>query len=147
MPVRIRVSFNEMKIAQEADKVLSKRDKKLSSKDKVMNDTLRAQQLFLEAYPEIRYGSVKELYRQAHKFISKHVTKELTFRRIRSIKEGKARRIDGEELDALRLAVIEESKREQSELRARLAALDAKLASVDAADARASLATNRKRAR
>lgn len=127
--------------------MLSKRDKKLSSKDKVMNDTLRAQQLFLEAYPEIRYGSVKELYRQAHKFISKHVTKELTFRRIRSIKEGKARRIDGEELDALRLAVIEESKREQSELRARLAALDAKLASVDAADARASLATNRKRAR
>lgn len=142
MPVRINISINEMKIAQEADKVLSKRDKNLSNKDKVMNDTLRAQQLFLEAYPEIRYGSVKELYRQAHKFISKHVTKELTFRRIRSIKEGKARRIDGEELDALRLAVIEESKREQSELRARLAALDAKLARVDEALARTKVAAD-----
>lgn len=34
-------------------------------------------------------------------------------------------------MDALRLAVIEESRREQRELRARLAALDAKLAAVD----------------
>ena len=115
--------------------MLSKRDKRLSTKDKAMNDTLRAQQLFFEAYPDIRYASVKELYREAHKFISKHVTKDLTFRRVRAIKEGKARRIDGEEMDALRLAVIEESKREQKQLRARLAALDAKLASIDPASA------------
>lgn len=113
--------------------MLSKRDKKLSSKDKAMNDTLRAQQLFSEAYPEIRYPSVKDLYREAHKFISKHVTKDLTFRRVRAIKEGKARRIDGEEMDALRLAVIEESRREQKFLRARLASLDAKLAAFDSA--------------
>lgn len=126
--------------------MLSKRDKKLSSKDKAMSDTLRAQQLFFEAYPEIRYSSVKELYREAHKFISKHVKKDLTFRRIRSIKEGKARRIDGEEMDALRLAVYEETKREQQLLRARLATLDEKLAAFNAAKAQSALATNSGRA-
>lgn len=124
--------------------MLSKRDKNVSSKDKAMSDTIRAQQLFLEAYPEIRYGSMKELYRDAHRFISKHVTKELTFRRIRAIKEGRARRIDGEEMDALRLAVIEEAKNETAKLRARLASLDEKIASFDARQSGAVLAKDRR---
>ena len=119
--------------------MLSKRDKGLSSKDKAMNDTLRAQMLFSEAYPDIRYESVKDIYRAAFKFISKHATKDLTYRRVRAIREGKARRIDGEELDALRLAVIEESKIEQQQLRARLAALDEKIAAFDAVTTRQAL--------
>lgn len=120
--------------------MLSKRDKGLPSKDKAMNDTLRAQMLFSEAYPDIRYESVKDIYRAAFKFISKHVTKDLTYRRVRAIREGKARRIDGEELDALRLAVIEESKIEQQQLRARLAALDETIASYEAAAHRQEMA-------
>ncbi len=49
-------------------------------------------------------------------------------RRVRSIWEGTARRIDGEEKDALRRAKLEEARREQQLLRARLAELDAALA-------------------
>lgn len=112
--------------------MLSDRDKDVSSKDKAMSDTLYAQKLFLEAYPDVRYGSVKDLYRDAYRFLSKHVNKTLTYRRVRAIREGKARRIDGEELDALRLAVIEEGRNEAKTLRARLASLDEKIAAFEA---------------
>ena len=54
-------------------------------------------------------------------------------RRVRSIWEGTARRIDGEEKDALRRATLEEAKREQQFLRTRLAELDAAIAAVDQA--------------
>lgn len=120
--------------------MLSDRDKKVSSKDKAMSDTARAQQLFLEAYPDVRYSSVKELYRDAYRFLSKHVNKTLTYRRVRAIREGKARRIDGEELDALRLAVIEEGRNEARTLRARLASLDEKIAAFEASAHRETLA-------
>lgn len=112
--------------------MLSKRDKNVASKDKAMSDTAYAQQLFSEAYPDVRYESVKELYRDAYRFLSKHMSKTLTYRRVRAIREGRARRIDGEELDALRLAVIEEGRNEARNLRARLASLDAKIASFEA---------------
>lgn len=120
--------------------MLSKRDKKVSSKDKAMSDTLRAQQLFLEAYPDVRYSSVKELYRDAYGFLSRRMTKSLTYRRVRAIREGKARRIDGDEMDALRLAVIEEGRNEARKLRARLASLDEKIAAFEAAAHREAVA-------
>lgn len=112
--------------------MLSKRDKNVSSKDKAMSDTIRAQRLFLEAYPDVRYESVKEQYRAAYRFLSTQISKTLTYRRLRAIREGKARRVDGEELDALRLAVIEEGRNEARTLRARLASLDEKISAYEA---------------
>lgn len=123
---------------------LSKRDK--AKRNKAMSDVAFAQSLFKEAFPERRYGSVKNLLFEAQRFIARHVQKDFTHRRARSIWEGSARRIDSEEMDALRIAVLEESKREQRELRARLAALDAKLANADAYMARTSLAAHRRKA-
>lgn len=145
------ISFNKETIAQETHKVLEIRDTRLSKCDKpkrkkAMSDVAYAQGLFREAFPERRYGSVKSLLLEAQRFISRHVQKDFTHRRARSIWEGSARRIDSEEMDALRVAVLEESKREQRELRARLAALDAKLADADAHLARTSLAADRRQA-
>lgn len=98
-----------------------------------MNDVLEAQQLFSEAFPRWRYSSVKDMVNAAYRSISPKVTKEFTYRRVETIWQGKARRIDGEEKDALRLAVIEEHRREQQEIRARMATLDARLADIDKA--------------
>lgn len=112
--------------------MLSKRDKDLPKRDKLMSDVFYAQNLFREAFPERRYGSVKAALYEAHRFLSRKVTKEFTYRRARSIHEGTARRIDAEEMEALKLALIEESKREQQHLRARLASLDEKIAAFEA---------------
>lgn len=103
----------------------------LFNRNKDMSDVLYAQGLLKSGFPERRYGSVKSLLYEAHRYVSRKVKKEFTIRRARSIWEGTARRIDSEEMDALRLAVIEEEYREQQEIRARLAALDARLASID----------------
>lgn len=107
------------------------KNENVSKKDKAMNDVVYAQGLFKEAFPERRYGSVKEMLNAAYRTLSPKVTKDFTHRRARSIWEGAAKRIDGEEVDALRIAALEEHKREQRELRARLASLDEMLASVD----------------
>lgn len=109
----------------------SMNSKNVSKKDKAMNDVVYAQALFIEAFPERRFGSVKAMLNEATRFLSRKVTKEFTHRRARSIWEATARRIDSEEMDALRIAVLEESKREQQELRARLASLDAMLSNID----------------
>jgi hypothetical protein len=112
--------------------MVSTKAKSLSKKDKgKMNDVLETHELFTQAFPERRFGSIKEMLNEAVKFIAPKVEKEFTHRRARAIWEKKARRIDGEEKDALRLAVIEEDRREQRELRARLAALDERLSTVD----------------
>lgn len=112
--------------------MVSTKAKSLSKKDKgKMNDVLEAHDLFTQAFPSRRYGSVKEMLNEAVRFIAPKVEKEFTHRRARAIWEKQARRIDGEEKDALRLAVIEEDRREQRELRTRLAALDARLATTD----------------
>lgn len=112
--------------------MLSNRDKEQSNRAKLMSDVFYAQNLFREAFPERRYGSVKAALYEAHRFLSRKVTKEFTYRRARSIHEGTARRIDAEEMEALKLALIEESKREQQTLRARLASLDEKIAAYEA---------------
>lgn len=98
-----------------------------------MDDVAQTNILFQQAFPLRRYGSVKEMINASVRFIAPRVHKDFTHRRARSIWEGTARRIDGEEKDAFRQAVIEEDRREQRELRARLAALDARLAMVDEA--------------
>ncbi len=114
-------------MAEGSDKVLSERDK-----NKSMSDTVFARDVIRDAFPKDRHGSVKAAQSAAFSFIRKHVEKDFTFRRVRAIWEGTARRIDGEEKDALRRAQIEEAKREQAELRARLARLDEALAVADA---------------
>lgn len=126
--------------------MLSKRDKNLSKSNRVrpMSDVFYAQNLFREAFPERRYGSVKAALYEAHRFLSRKVAKEFTYRRARSIHEGTARRIDAEEMEALKAAINEEARREQIELRARLAALDEKIASFSQRTASEALAKNRR---
>lgn len=115
--------------------MLSNRDKHTSIKDKVMSDVAYAQNMFSEAFPKSRFGSVKAMLFEAHKYVNRRTSKDFTVRRARSIWEGTARRIDAEEIDALRAALIEENIREQRELRQRLAALDASIATFHAAQA------------
>ena len=105
----------------------------LSDKDKnvPISDTVFVHETLREIYTVERFGSVKAAQNEFYAFIRKRVTKTVTMRRVRSLFEGTARRIDGEEKDAIRMAQIEEAKNEQRELRARLARLDAALARVD----------------
>lgn len=112
--------------------MLSNSDKNSANKAKVMTDAFYAQNILKEAFPEQRYGSVKGAIYAAYRFISPKVTKDITERRIRSIRDGTARRIDAEEMEVLKAALIEEARREQTELRSRLAALDKKVADFDA---------------
>ncbi|MBX5190153.1 hypothetical protein HJB86_14680 [Rhizobium sp. NZLR3b] len=93
-----------------------------------MSPTLQAKVLMQDAWPIRRFGKLENIFFHAVRFISPRVTKQFTPRRARSIWEGTARRIDSDEMDALRAAIIEEAHREQQELRARLAALDKKVA-------------------
>src|SRR5690606_34175663 len=86
-----------------------------------------------EVYDPARFGSVKAAQIAAWHFLRKRVQKDLTLRRIRSLWEGTARRVDGEEKDALRAAQIEEARNEYQALRGRLASLEANLAVVDPA--------------
>jgi len=119
-------------MTQETDNVLTKPDKDLSKRDKKMSDVFYAQSLLREAFPRSRYGKVDAVFYEARKFLNRRVNKEVTLRRVRTIWEGRARRIDSEEMEALKAALIEEERREQKELRARLAALDEKIAAFDA---------------
>lgn len=139
-------------MAGKIDKMQSNEDTNLGhvprvfrNKDKDMSDVLYAGGLLREGFPKSRYGKVESIFYEACKFINKRVNKKVTIRRVRSIWEGTAKRIDSEEMDALREAVFEESKREQQELRARLAALDEILASVDANVTRKALARKSER--
>lgn len=96
-----------------------------------MSDTAFARELIREAFPAQRHGSVKAAQYAAYSYVRGFVAKEITLRRIRSMWEGRARRIDNEEAEALRRAKIEEARREQTILRQRLSDLDAALAALD----------------
>lgn len=96
-----------------------------------------------EAFPTRRTGSVKASIYEAYKLLRPRLVKEFTPRRARSIWEGKARRIDGEEMDALREAKMMEARREHRELKERLAALDAAFALYDTGTTGKALAENR----
>lgn len=96
-------------------------------------DTVTYSGIIREAYPvPRRYSTVKGALNEAVRFIAPKVSKDFSHRRARAIWEGRARRIDAEEAAALRLAEIEEGRREQKELRQRLARLDEALAVADA---------------
>lgn len=105
----------------------------LSEKDKSVTtcDSEYYRDIARETWPPHRFGSVKASLNAMHRFVSPRVKKVFTHRRARSIWEGTARRIDAEEAAAFQKAQIEEAKREQAELRARLARLDAALALID----------------
>lgn len=108
-----------------------------------MAAVFEAQRTFRDAWPLTRYGKLDNVFYEAVRFISPRVNKQFTARRARSIYEGTARRIDSEEMDALREAEREQARIEQRELRARLAALDEKLAAFDAVTTREEVAEAR----
>jgi hypothetical protein len=96
-------------------------------------DTVFARNAIREAFPKERHGGVFAAQCEAYAYlIRQKLEKRMTMRRVRSLWEGTANRIDGEEKDALRRAKIEEAKRERSELRQRLSDLDRQLAILDA---------------
>lgn len=97
-------------------------------KVKKMSDVFAAQSLLKDAFPLRRYGKLDNVFYESCRFVNRLVRKDFTQRRARSIWEGTARRIDAEEMDALKAALLEETRREAQELRARLAALDETLA-------------------
>lgn len=115
--------------------MVSKKDKNMS-----MCDTAEAQQLIRKAFSERRYGSVKAAHNAAYDFlrpIAEMFGRDLKFRRVRQLWEGKARIVSGWEKDALRRAKIEEARRAQKELRRQLAELDEELALLDTGISRA----------
>jgi hypothetical protein len=129
------------------DKSLGDGPKGKSIKARVMSPVAKAQIEMRLAFPTDRYGKLENVYHHAVRFIAPRVEKHFTLRRARAIWEGTARRIDTDEMDAIKLAKIEETRREQKELRARLAALDEMLANVDAAIAGTSVAGEVERVR
>lgn len=82
------------------------------------------------AFPRERHGSVYAAQYAAFSFLRSALSKSVTFRRVRSIWEGKARRIDAEEAEALKAAKFEEAQRAREELKDRLSRLDAELATL-----------------
>jgi hypothetical protein len=129
-------------VAKDDDRVLGKRDRKTG-----MSDTAFYQGMMRDAFPARRYGSAKAALYEAHRFISRRVSKDFTPRRARSIWEGTAARIDAEEADALRAAEIEGARREYKELQDRLAFLETSLAMADEAFHGPKMATHRAFAR
>lgn len=118
-------------------KNLENEPKSLSKSDKAMSDPAYAQTLFLDAFPLKRYGkaaaAICEAYRILKPLVQPHIEREFTARRVRSLYEGAARRVDGAEIAALEFAKLEEARREQKELRERLARLDETIAVADEA--------------
>lgn len=124
---------------ERTDKVSRNDPKNLSDRDKAMSDIAYAKRLMDEAFPPQRFGNVQAALLEAYRFmkpkVEPRIERPFTFRRVRSLHEGSARRVDGAEMDALKLAQIEEARREHRELRARLAHLEEALAMADAAPA------------
>ena len=111
---------------------------------KSMSDVALAQGMIREAFPRDLYGGYKSAVYAAYRFISPRVSKQFTLRRAAAIWNGEARRIDMEEAAALQTALIEEAQNETKRLRARLAALDEKIASFSQRTASEALAKNRR---
>lgn len=135
---------------ERTDKVSRNDPKNLSDRDKAMSDIAYAKRLMDEAFPPQRFGNVQSALLEAYRFmkpkVEPRIERPFTFRRVRSLHEGSARRVDGAELDALKLAQIEEARREHRELRARLAHLEEALAMADAVEAGASVGACRSQA-
>lgn len=115
-----------------------------SKRQKGMSDTVSAQLMMREAFPRDFHGGYKAAVYAAYRFISPRVKKKFTPRRAAAIWNGEARRIDMEEAAALEEALIEEHQNETKRLRARLAALDEKIAAFDTKHPRETLAQGRR---
>ena len=114
--------------------------KSSESREREMSTIVEASELLRRSFPQRRYGKLDNVFYEARKFIDPRIRdKDFTLRRARSIWEGTARRIDADEMDALRLAEIEEMRRERDEARALLVELDRKIALADKAAARQAL--------
>lgn len=102
-----------------------------------MSAAIEAQELAQRIWPKRRTGSVKASLFELTRFMRRHAPagEDFTHRRAETVWQGKVRRMDSWEMDALRLAEIEEARNEQKRLRARLADLDAKIAEADAREA------------
>lgn len=111
---------------------------------KSMSDVALAQGMIRDAFPRDLYGGYKAAVYAAYRFISPRVSKQFTLRRAAAIWNGEARRIDMEEAAALQTALIEEAQNETRRLRARLAALDEKIAAFSERTASEALAKNRR---
>lgn len=129
-------------MAEGMDKMLGQSDK-----EKSVSDTAFYSDVMREAFPRHRYGGAKAAIYAAYRYIAPKVTKQFTERRARSIWEGTARRIDAEESAVLIKAQVEEARREQRELRERLARLDTALAMADEAFHSETIAALREQAR
>ena len=121
------------------DKDLGFNDKAKKNRGKVMSTISDASELFKRSFPIRRHGKLDKVFYEARKFINPLVEKDFTLRRARSVWEGTARRIDADEMAALKLAEIEEMKRERDEARIRLSELDRKIALADSAHYRRTL--------
>ena len=115
-----------------------------SKRQKRMSDVVSAQMMIRDAFPRDLYGGYKAAVYAAYRFISPRVIKQFTPRRAAAIWNGEARRIDMEEAAALEAALIEEAKNEQKRIRARLAALDEKIAAFDAVTLGKTVAVSRR---
>lgn len=111
---------------------------------KSMSDIALAQGMIRDAFPRDLYGGYKAAVYAAYRFISPRVSKQFTLRRAAAIWNGEARRIDMEEAAALQTALIEEAQNETKRLRARLAALDEKIAAFSERTASEALAKGRR---
>lgn len=91
-----------------------------------VSDVAHASELIRDAFPVSKYGNATAACWAAFLHL-----KLKTERRARSIWNGEARRIDGWEMDALRRAALEESRRERQRTLDKIAALEAALMAVD----------------
>lgn len=115
-----------------------------SKRRKSMSDTVLAQGMIRDAFPRDLYGGYKAAVYAAYRYISPRVSKQFTLRRAAAIWNGEARRIDMEEAAVLEAALIEEAQNETKRLRARLVALDEKIAAFSERTAREAVAKNRR---
>ena len=97
-----------------------------------MGSATEVQALIQDTWPVKRTGSVQASLLAAYRYLRPRVhSREITHRRIETMWRGSLRRVDADEMDALRQAELEQARHEQKALRARLAALDARLAAFD----------------
>lgn len=105
--------------------------------DRDLSDVALAQNMLHEAFPRERYGKWDAALFAAYRFlkprVERRIEREYTMRRVRSLHEGTARRVDGAEFEALKEAQIKEARREYLEIKDRLACLEASLAVADEA--------------
>lgn len=105
----------------------------ISNKGKAMTHAAECQEIIKDVWPVTRTGSVKASLWAAYEYLSERVTERpVTLRRVETMWHGNIKSPRSEEVDALRLAKIEEAFNERAEIKARLAVLDERLASVDA---------------